>query len=65
MPEPVAARPEGEAIDREILYEDDDLIVINKPAGHVIHPDNGNETGTMVNAVVYSSGFSLFDIGSL
>ena len=65
LPEPVTARPEGEAIDREILYEDDDLIVINKPAGLVIHPDNGNETGTMVNAVVYSSGFSLSDIGSL
>ena len=65
LPEPVTARPKGEAIDREILYVDDDLIVINKPAGLVIHPDNGNETGTMVNAVVYSSGFSLFDIGSL
>ncbi|WP_422531974.1 hypothetical protein [Bartonella apihabitans] len=33
--------------------------------GLVIHPDNGNETGKMVNAVVYSSGFSLSDIGSL
>ena len=65
LPEPVAAQPRGEAIDLEILYEDDDLIVINKPAGLVIHPDNGNETGTMVNAVVYSSGFSLSDIGSL
>ncbi|WP_188317730.1 hypothetical protein [Bartonella apihabitans] len=54
-----------EAINRDIFYEDDDLLVINKPAGLVIHPDNGNETGTMVNAVVYSSGFSLSNIGSL
>ncbi|MBI0168380.1 hypothetical protein H3V13_10445 [Bartonella sp. M0280] len=54
-----------EAINRDIFYEDDDLLVINKPAGLVIHPDNGNETGTMVNAVVYSSGFSRSDIGPL
>ena len=65
LPEPVAARPEGYAIGLDILYKKDDFIVINKPAGLVIHPDNGNETGTMVNAVVYSSGFSLSDIGSL
>ena len=62
---PVATRLQGEATDLDRFDETDDLLVINKPAGLVIHPDNGNETGTMVNAVVYSSGFSLSDIGPL
>ena len=65
LPEPVAARPEGYAIGLDILYKKDDFIVINKPAGLVVYSGNDNETGTMVNAVVYSSGFSLSDIGSL
>ena len=65
LPEPVAAQPRGEAIDLEILYEDDDLIVINKPAGLVVHPGNGNETGTMVNALIYHCGSSLSGIGGV
>ena len=65
LPEPVAAQPRGEAIDLEILYEDDDLIVINKPVGLVVHPGNGNETGTMVNALIYHCGSSLSGIGGV
>ena len=42
-----------ENIPLDILYEDDDLLVINKPAGMVVHPGHGNYSGTMVNALVY------------
>ncbi|MDD6259341.1 MAG: RluA family pseudouridine synthase, partial [Erysipelotrichaceae bacterium] len=52
--------PENEAIDIEpenipldILYEDEDIIVINKPKGMVVHPAPGNYTGTLVNALLY------------
>lgn len=43
--------PENIALD--ILYEDDDLLIINKPAGMVVHPGHGNYSGTMVNAIAY------------
>ncbi|PJF34037.1 MAG: RNA pseudouridine synthase, partial [Phototrophicales bacterium] len=43
---------EPEDIDLNIVYEDDDLAVINKPAGMVVHPGIGNETGTLVNAIL-------------
>ncbi|TIO99449.1 MAG: RNA pseudouridine synthase, partial [Mesorhizobium sp.] len=46
MPEPEPAEPQGEAIPLDILYEDDELIVVNKPAGLVVHPGAGNWTGT-------------------
>ena len=42
-----------ENIPLDILYEDDDLLVINKPAGMVVHPGHGNYSGTMVNAIAY------------
>ena len=48
----VAAHLQGEATDRDIFYENDDLIVITKPVGLVVHPHNGNEMGTTVNAVI-------------
>ncbi len=44
--------PKGEKIDLEIIFEDDDAIVINKPAGLVVHPADGNESGTLVNALI-------------
>ncbi|MCT6825317.1 hypothetical protein [Bartonella apis] len=44
MPEPVSARPEGYAIGLDILYKNDDFIVINKPAGLVVYSGNDNET---------------------
>lgn len=53
MPEPeeISARPED--IPLNIVYEDDDVIVINKPQGMVVHPAAGNENGTLVNALMY------------
>jgi len=63
FPRAVAARPEPQAIDFAILYEDDDLIVLDKPAGLVVHPAPGNEDGTLVNALLAHCGDSLPGIG--
>jgi 23S rRNA pseudouridine1911/1915/1917 synthase len=52
IPEPVAAEPLPEDIPLEVLYEDGDLIVVNKPAGMVVHPGAGNSAGTLVNALL-------------
>ncbi|GFE62204.1 RluA family pseudouridine synthase [Geobacter sp. AOG2] len=52
IPPPQAAEPQPEAIPLEVLYEDGDLIVINKQAGMVVHPGAGNSTGTLVNALL-------------
>jgi 23S rRNA pseudouridine1911/1915/1917 synthase len=52
IPVPVEAEPQPEAIPLEVLYEDSDLIVINKPAGMVVHPGPGNSSGTLVNALL-------------
>ena len=65
MPAPVPAEPEGEDIPLDILFEDDDLIVINKPAGLVVHPGAGNWTGTLVNALIHHCGASLSGIGGV
>jgi 23S rRNA pseudouridine1911/1915/1917 synthase len=53
-PEPTAAQPEE--IPLEILYEDRDLVVVNKPAGMVVHPGAGNREGTLVNALLGHCG---------
>ena len=53
LPELVAASPTAEQIPLDVVYEDADLIVINKPAGMVVHPGAGNETGTLVNALLH------------
>ncbi|BCG92492.1 pseudouridine synthase [Mesorhizobium sp. 131-2-1] len=65
MPEPEPAEPQGEAIALDILYEDDELIVINKPAALVVHPGAGNWTGTLVNALIHHCGDSLSGIGGV
>jgi 23S rRNA pseudouridine1911/1915/1917 synthase len=65
VPEAVAAEPEGEAIALDIVYEDDDIIVINKPKGLVVHPAAGHETGTLVNALIAHCGSSLSGIGGV
>jgi 23S rRNA pseudouridine1911/1915/1917 synthase len=65
VPEAVAAEPEGEAIALDIVYEDDDIIVINKPKGLVVHPAAGHETGTLVNALIAHCGISLSGIGGV
>ena len=65
MPEPQEPEPKGEAIALDILYEDAELIVINKPAGLVVHPGAGNWTGTLVNALIHHCGDSLSGIGGV
>jgi len=65
IPPATEAEPEGEDIPLDILYEDNDIIVLNKPAGLVVHPGNGNQTGTLVNALVYHCGDSLSGIGGI
>jgi 23S rRNA pseudouridine1911/1915/1917 synthase len=65
MPEPEPAEPQGEDIPLDVLYEDDALIVINKPAGLVVHPGAGNWTGTLVNALIHHCGESLSGIGGV
>lgn len=53
VPKPQNSKAEPENIKLDILFEDDDLIVINKPTGMVVHPAAGNFTGTVVNALLY------------
>jgi 23S rRNA pseudouridine1911/1915/1917 synthase len=65
VPEPVPAEPQGENIALDIVYEDDDLIVLNKPKGLVVHPAAGHETGTLVNALIAHCGASLSGIGGV
>ena len=65
VPAPEPAEPRGEDIPLDILYEDDELIVINKPAGLVVHPGAGNWTGTLVNALIHHCGDSLSGIGGV
>ena len=65
VPEAVAAEPAGEAIALDIVYEDDDIIVIDKPRGLVVHPAAGHETGTLVNALIAHCGTSLSGIGGV
>jgi 23S rRNA pseudouridine1911/1915/1917 synthase len=65
MPELVDPAPAPEAIALNILYEDKDLIVIDKPAGLVVHPGAGNPAGTLVNALLHHCGPSLTGIGGV
>jgi 23S rRNA pseudouridine1911/1915/1917 synthase len=65
VPEAVAAEPAGEDIALDIVYEDDDIIVIDKPRGLVVHPAAGHETGTLVNALIAHCGASLSGIGGV
>lgn len=53
IPPPVPAVPEPEDIPLDIIFEDDDLLVVNKPAGLVVHPAPGHDTGTLVNALLH------------
>jgi len=57
--------PKGENIPLDVLFEDEHLIVINKPAGLVVHPGAGNWTGTLVNALIARCGDSLSGIGGV
>ena len=65
VPQPEDATPLPEAIPLDILFEDDDLVVVVKPAGMVVHPAPGNATGTLVNALLAHCGDSLAGIGGV
>ncbi|MDD3438762.1 MAG: RluA family pseudouridine synthase [Clostridiaceae bacterium] len=52
IPDPVPLEVEPEKIDLDIIYEDNDIVVINKPQGMVVHPSHGNYSGTVVNALM-------------
>lgn len=64
-PEPKELSVEPENIPLNIVYEDNDIIVINKPSGMVVHPANGNESGTLVNALLYHCKDSLSGINGV
>ena len=65
FPEPEPSTAEPEDIPLDIVYEDRDIIVINKPSGMVVHPAPGNYTGTLVNALLYHCKDSLSGIGGV
>jgi 23S rRNA pseudouridine1911/1915/1917 synthase len=65
LPPPEPAEPEPQDIPLDIVFEDDDLLVIVKPAGLVVHPAPGNPDGTLVNAVLAHCGPSLSGIGGV
>src|SRR5438045_5320966 len=65
VPEAVPPEPKGEDIALDIVFEDDDIIVLNKPKGLVVHPAAGHETGTLVNALIAHCGASLSGIGGV
>lgn len=65
VPEAEDPEPKPENIPLNILYEDDHLIVINKPVGLVVHPAPGSPAGTLVNALIYHCGTSLVGIGGI
>ena len=65
MPEPEALEIKAENIPLEMVYEDDDVAVINKPRGMVVHPGPGNHSGTLVNAIMYHMGDSLSSINGV
>ena len=65
LPLPVDATPKGEDWPLNILFEDDHIIVINKPVGLVVHPAPGSLTGTLVNALIGHCGESLTGIGGV
>jgi 23S rRNA pseudouridine1911/1915/1917 synthase len=64
-PEAVDPVPQGENIPLIVVHEDDDLIIIDKPAGLVVHPAGGHETGTLVNALIHHCGETLSGIGGV
>jgi 23S rRNA pseudouridine1911/1915/1917 synthase len=65
LPEPEPLAVTAENIPIEIVYEDDDVAVINKPRGMVVHPGPGNQSGTLVNAIMYHMGDSLSSINGV
>jgi 23S rRNA pseudouridine1911/1915/1917 synthase len=65
VPEPTPAHNEPQDIPLNILFEDEHLLVVDKPAGLVVHPAAGNRDGTLVNALLHHCGGSLSGIGGV
>lgn len=65
IPEAKEYEPEAENIPLEVVFEDDDLLVLNKPAGMVVHPAAGNYSGTLVNALLHHCKDSLSGVGGV
>lgn len=65
VPPPVDATPQAQKIALNVVYEDDDLLVINKSADMVVHPGAGNHDGTLVNALLAHCGDTLSGIGGV
>ncbi len=65
IPEPETLSVEGENIPLDIVYEDNDIIVVNKPQGLCVHPAPGNESGTLVNGLIYHCGNELSAINGV
>lgn len=65
LPDPIPDEAQPEALPLDIIYEDRDIIVINKPQGMVVHPAAGNREGTLVNALLYHCGDSLSGVGGV
>jgi 23S rRNA pseudouridine1911/1915/1917 synthase len=65
LPHAAPPEPSGEAIPLNVVYEDDQIIVIDKPAGLVVHPGAGHAAGTLVNALIAHCGASLSGIGGV
>lgn len=65
LPDPAPAEAQPEQIPLDIVYEDADIVVVNKRAGMVVHPAAGNESGTLVNALLYHCKGSLSGIGGV
>src|SRR6476469_4954735 len=65
VPPTAPATPQGQDIPLDVVYEDKDLIVIDKPAGLVVHPAAGNPDGTLVNALIAHCGDSLKGVGGV
>ncbi len=65
VPEAVDADPEPENIPLEIVYEDEDIIIVNKPAGMTVHPAPGSPNGTLVNALLYHCRDRLSGVGGV
>jgi 23S rRNA pseudouridine1911/1915/1917 synthase len=63
LPDPAPARDAPEAIPLAVVHEDDDLIVVDKPAGMVVHPAPGAEAGTLVNALLHHCGERIAGVG--
>src|SRR3954452_21187986 len=63
VPEPIAAHNEAQDIALDIVFEDDHLLVVDKPAGMVVHPAAGNPDGTLVNALLHHCAGRLSGIG--